>query len=371
VLLGDRVSSDKRARFKNEIAFLSRNRHSNIVTVLDHGLANAGKINGPFYVMHRYDENLRSLARRGIAIDAVLPLFSQILDGIEAAHLQGAVHRDLKPENILYDRATQTIAIADFGVASFTDDLLATPVETKPDQRLANFLYAAPEQRMPGRAVTAAADIYALGLVLNELFTGTVPHGTEYRSIGTVSRDFSFLDTIVAQMMRQSPHERPASIGELKASIQRHRAEAVSLQRLSKISGTVVKAGEIDEPLAFQPPQLVGFDWQNGTLSLTLDRAVTPDWIAALRQMKTYACVHGIPPQAFSFDGDEVSVRVGAHDVQGVIDHLKEWLPYASHTLNYLLQQKAQHEESERRERLRRERVAEEERLRVLKAIRF
>ena len=231
VLSGDRASSDKRARFKNEIGFLARNRHSNIVTVLDHGLANAAKIKGPFYVMRRYDENLRDLMRRGIPPGAVLPLFGQILDGIESAHLQGAVHRDLKPENILYDRSAQTVAVADFGVASFTDDLLATSIETKPNERLANFVYAAPEQRMTSTRVTAAADIYALGLILNELFTDIVPHGTEYRQISGAAKDLGFLDTVVEQMIRQAPNERPANIASLKALIQRYGAEFLSQQR--------------------------------------------------------------------------------------------------------------------------------------------
>src|SRR5689334_14447432 len=55
------TSSDKKRRFKNEIAFLTRNKHPNIVTVTDHGLASNGSIKGPFYVMRRYNGNLRGL----------------------------------------------------------------------------------------------------------------------------------------------------------------------------------------------------------------------------------------------------------------------------------------------------------------------
>jgi serine/threonine protein kinase len=104
-----------------------------------------------------------------------MAIFSQILDGVEAAHLQNVIHRDLKPENILCDQNFATIAIADFGTARFTEDILATAIETGPSQRLANFQYAAPEQRTVGGDVQATADIYALGLMLNELFTGSVP----------------------------------------------------------------------------------------------------------------------------------------------------------------------------------------------------
>jgi eukaryotic-like serine/threonine-protein kinase len=219
VLAPDRATADKRGRFKNEIAFLLRNKHRNIVTVIDHGIASSGEVVGPFYVMRRYHNNLRDIMRSGIPPERVLSLFSQISDGVEAAHLLGVVHRDLKPENILYDKESNSLAIADFGTARFTEDLMATTVETAPAQRLANFQYAAPEQRTPGRQVLATADIYALGLMLNEMFTGVVPQGTEYRLIGQVAKEQGFLDAMVASMLRQTPADRPASIAEIKGLI--------------------------------------------------------------------------------------------------------------------------------------------------------
>ena len=129
------------------------------------------------------------------------------------------MHRDLKPENILHDRRNDRLAIADFGVAQFSEDLIATLVETAPTQRLANFQYAAPEQRTPGGTITAQTDIYALGLILNEMFTGNVPHGTQFRVIGDVAPAFAFLDPLILQMLAQSPSERPGSIGDIKGSI--------------------------------------------------------------------------------------------------------------------------------------------------------
>jgi serine/threonine protein kinase len=212
VLSADKVTTDKRRRFKNEISFLARNRHPNIVSVIDHGIAALNDVSGPFYVMKRYDANLREVMRGGLPAQELLPLFSKILDGVEAAHLQGALHRDLKPENVLFDRASKTPLIADFGVASFTDDIVATAVETGPTQRLANFMYAAPEQRTPGRQAGPQADIYALGLMLNEMFTSNVPHGTEYQTIGQANPQFGFLDAIVAKMIGQAPGERYATI---------------------------------------------------------------------------------------------------------------------------------------------------------------
>jgi serine/threonine protein kinase len=371
VLSSERASADRRRRFKNEIAFLTRNRHPNIVTVVDHGVAHARNILGSFYVMRRYHKNLRDLMREGIAPGDVLRLFGKILDGVEAAHLQGAVHRDLKPENILYDRDANAPAVADFGIASFTEDLLATHVSTSPAQRLANFQYAAPEQRTPGKHVRVPADIYALGLILNEMFTGSVPHGTGYRLISQISEALAFLDEVVSKMLRQTPEERPASIADLKGLLQAHESEAISLQRLSKISGAVIKCDEIDEPLAYDPPRLVGFDWNDGTLTLTLDRPVTQYWISALRQMGSFGAAMGRGPETFSFRGNQAVTESQEQEIQHVINHFKGWLPQATQTLKFLLEQKIQREAAERREQLRREQQAEEQRLRILRNVKI
>lgn len=365
LLSEERASRDKRSRFKNEIGFLARNKHQNIVTVTDHGLLASDSASGPFYVMARYDSSLRQLIDEGIQPEHVLPLFGQLLDGVEAAHLQGVVHRDLKPENILLDRRATRLAVADFGVARFTEDLLVTNVETAPAQRLANFQYAAPEQRVRGQPITLAADLYALGLMLNEMFTKVVPHGTGYKTIASVAPKYEYLDKAVADLMRQNPTDRPPSIAHLKAFIQRYEAEAVSQQRLSAISNEVVPATAIDDPLATIPPVLVGAEWNAGNLTLTLDRPVSSNWVLALQNMGSYSSVMGHGPETFRFQGNRAIAGVDAFMAQSVIDHFKNWLPTATNTLRHRLEQEARRAEAQHRERLRREREAEELRLRV------
>ncbi len=371
VLTEERASADKRRRFKNEISFLARNKHRNIVTVIDHGVARGGEICGPFYIMRRYQSSLRQLMQKRIPLDSVLPLFSQILNGVEAAHLQNVVHRDLKPENILYDQNSKELAIADFGIARFTEEILATLVDTTPAQRLANFLYAAPEQRTPGQQVGVPADMYALGLLLNEMITGSVPHGTEYRSISSISKEMGFLDEIVEKMLRQVPQERPSSIAELKGLIQRYQSEAVTLQRLSQLNATVIGAQEIDEPLAYEAPRLVDFGWDGRQLTLTLDRNISDDWVSALCQMGNYSSVWGKGPETFSFRGNQAFIAAQENEIQQTIDHFKNWLPVATQRLKYLLEQAAKRQEAEWGEKLRREREAEEQRLRVLRNIKI
>jgi serine/threonine protein kinase len=367
-------STDKKRRFKNETAFLSRNTHKNIVTVLDHGLASEGNIVGPFYVMRRYFCSLREHMRLGIATKDVLSIFAKILDGVEAAHLQGIAHRDLKPENILCDTNLQQLAIADFGIASFTDGQLVTAVETADASRLANFVYAAPEQRVRGGTAGEMADIYALGLILNELFTGSVPHGTRYATIEKAAKEHADLDALVTDMLAQSPQHRPTSIAIVKGRIRRYAMEAVSAQKLSKITKTVVKADEIDDPLADNPLVVVGIDWQpNGVLTVFLDREVNPNWVRAFRNMGSYTSVYGLGPEQFTFqpNGTAIVSGVQEHSVQDVINHFKVWLPRTSQILKQHLKEEAVKQARAERVRLQSERQAEEARLRVLRNIRI
>ena len=166
-----------------------------------------------------YDSSLRKLISAGLKPEDIIRLFIQLLDGVEAAHLQDIVHRDLKPENILYKTADAQLALADFGIARFTEDELYTAVETKAQDRLANFQYAAPEQRVRGRNVDYRADIYAMGLILNEMFTHEIPQGTGYKTISSISPEYSYLDEVVEKMIRQNPDERFNSIEEVKTLI--------------------------------------------------------------------------------------------------------------------------------------------------------
>ena len=298
-----------------------------------------------------------------------MQLFSQILDGVEAAHLKGVIHRDLKPENILYDSTphSHSVAVADFGIASFTADALLTAVETVPGQRLANFQYAAPEQRERGREIAATADIYALGLMLNEMFTGSVPHGTQYRSISDTSKNYGYLDRIVAKMMCQNPSDRPSSVAEVKQLILRHQQEDISLQRLSKINNSVIRVGQIDEPLAFEPLRLGGAYWDGGLLYLTLDRPVTNEWEDALNNIGSYSSVIGVEPSMVRFDGSGKTCRIPASEdsAQQTITYFKTWLPSATRKLHQVLTEKARREEVLLQQNLRAEREEEERLLRV------
>jgi len=143
----------------------------------------------PFYVMPLYDSSLRKLMEGGVSPGDVLKLFNDILDGVEAAHLQNVFHRDLKPENLLVEMPGRRIVVADFGIAHFEEEDLFTAVKTG-DERLANYRYSAPEQRTPGGSVDHRADIFALGLILNEMFTGELAQGTAHKLVAAADPNF-------------------------------------------------------------------------------------------------------------------------------------------------------------------------------------
>jgi len=204
------------------------------------------------------------------------------------------------------------------------------------------------------------------------MFTGAVPHGTQYRLIENVDKAFAFLDPLVASMLAQSPSGRPRTVGEVKGLIQRYRAEVVSLQRISAIDGSVIKANEIDDPLAQEPPRLINAGWDRGRLTLTLDRPVTGQWIEELNNlMGRFSNVTGTTPTRFAFKGTETSVSATEHNAQAVIDHFEIWLPQATQALKNRLTHEAQQKEAELRKQLQHEREEEERRLRVLRRLRI
>jgi serine/threonine-protein kinase len=154
---------DRRARFFGEVRIARQIAHPNVCRIYDVGQA-AGF---PYLSMEFVDgDDLGSLLRRvgRLSPDRGVEVARQICAGLAAAHEKGVLHRDLKPDNIMIDGRGR-VRIADFGLAAVAESVLAQ------DIRSGTPAYMAPEQ-MAGREVTRQSDIYALGLVLYELFTG-------------------------------------------------------------------------------------------------------------------------------------------------------------------------------------------------------
>jgi serine/threonine protein kinase len=366
-----RATSERRKRFKNEIFFSEHTRHPNIVPVVDHGVATLPVGPAPFYVMPRYTGSLRELLPRLGDAARRLRYFDQILSGMEAAHLAGVVHRDIKPENVLFDEKTDTLVVADFGVAHFTDEELYTAAETAPDTRLANFLYAAPEQRVRGQRVDARADIYALGLLLNELFTGTVPHGTAYRTVAESFPDYAWLDALVESMLRQQPDHRPASVDVVKRALIAHKQDYVTRQRLDELTKAVVPTTVVTDPLVDAPLTIVDFEWAKGQLTLILSQRVNAKWVQALQNMGGHSAVLGKGPEVFRFSDNKAQISAPEHEVQRIINHFKEWLPRATAKYRELLERERRDAEQQHRVQLRAEQEELERQRRLRESIRL
>lgn len=367
----ERINSNRIRRFKNELSFCYKNKHPNIITVADWGFININDTKCPFYIMPYYEKTLRQLIDKEIRQNIVLKYFSQILDGIEAAHLEGIFHRDLKPENILYDSPSDSLVIADFGIAHFTEEHLQTLVKTKAQERLASFQYAAPEQRVKKTQVDHRADIYALGMILNEMFTKILPYGTDFKKVGEVHTNYEYIDEIVNTMLKQSPDHRPANIDEIKQKLIARKNEFISRQRLSKLKHKVIPKSEIDDPLLNNPIKLIGIDYRNGQLRLQLNQLVDPKWEHAFKTFSDFSYIQGYSPLEFTFHRDSATIQVPERLVQKITDHFNNYLAKCNNYYKEILI--SEKEKFEREEKIRLQNAIEEEerRQRIIKNTRI
>jgi serine/threonine-protein kinase len=210
-------------RFRNEVRIARRVSHPNVCRVYD-----VGDVDGQtFFTMEYVDgEDLASLLRRigRLPPDKALDIARQLCAGLAAAHTKGVLHRDLKPANIMLDGRGQVV-ITDFGLAGVADDIRGNEI------RSGTPAYMAPEQ-LSGKEVTTSSDIYALGLVLYEVFTGKrafaespakVLHGHGDRTPSRPSSVVKDLDPIVEKVilrcLETEPSSRPATALSVAAAL--------------------------------------------------------------------------------------------------------------------------------------------------------
>lgn len=205
-LLQGHSDPDKVARFLAEIEFCKTANHPNVLKVVGNGLYN----DRYFYIMPRYRGTLRDIIEKENDIWQLLQICIQLCEGVAYIHGKQIIHRDLKPENVLFGDNDELV-IADFGIAHFIDSSM-----TKEHDWLGNKRYAAPEQLYQEKItdLTAACDIFALGRIINEVFTKHNPDGTSYQQIADIYPVLSPVDYIVNRCLSQNPAERP-SIEEL------------------------------------------------------------------------------------------------------------------------------------------------------------
>jgi predicted Ser/Thr protein kinase len=209
-------------RFKNEVRIARKVSHPNVCRVYD-----VGEFEGQiFFTMEYVDgEDLATLLRRigRLPEDKALDMARQLCAGLAAAHAKGVLHRDLKPANIMLDGRGQVV-ITDFGLAGIADQIQGAEV------RSGTPAYMAPEQ-LEGREVSTRSDIYSLGLVLWEIFTGKrafseVSIDKKRTAADRSSRPTSavkdlnpLIERVILRCLENEPSSRPATALGIAAAL--------------------------------------------------------------------------------------------------------------------------------------------------------
>jgi hypothetical protein len=217
------LRADRLERFHQEVRLARQVSHPNVCRVHD-----IGEAGGQHFLSMEYidGEDLASLLRRigRLPSDKALELARQLCAGLGAAHDRNVLHRDLKPANVLIDGRGMA-HIVDFGLADLADERRDVP-------EIAGTLgYMAPEQ-LEGRAATTRTDIYALGLVLYEMFTGQralnataamvggrAPVATPANPTTHVPDLDPTIERVILRCLEHDPARRPASAVAVAAAL--------------------------------------------------------------------------------------------------------------------------------------------------------
>ena len=238
------------SRFRQEAQNAASLNHPNIVSVYDYGQDAAG----PFIVMELVEgEDLSSIVRRSGALPPrqAARIVAETGRALEAAHARGIVHRDVKPGNILISRDGR-VKVTDFGIAR----AVAEAQMTLPGTTLGSVHYFSPEQAR-GEQATAASDVFALGIVLYELLTGSRPWEGDTAAAVAMARLAGPIPdpsakrpgvppepaAITRRALAMEPGDRWASAGAFAGALEAY-LSGVPIPEIGAIGGaTVVGAG--------------------------------------------------------------------------------------------------------------------------------
>lgn len=267
-------NEDALRRFRNEVRLARQVSHPNVCRVHDVGEAD-GQI---FLTMEYVDgEDLASLLRRigHLPQEKAIEIARKLCAGLAAAHDKGVLHRDLKPANIMLDGRGEAL-LTDFGLAGLPEDIGGAEVCSGTP------VYMAPEQ-LAGREVTQRSDIYSLGLVLYELFTGKRP----------------FEGSTLAELLRARAETTPASLSshvrDLEPAIERVILRCLDPEPSRRPSSALAVSAALPggDPLAAAlaagetpSPQMVAAAGEGAGVSL---RVAVPLFIALLAGLAGHA----------------------------------------------------------------------------------
>ena len=326
------IDSKKLKRFKNEIHFCEHHKHDNIVKIIDRGYVYLDDKDYVFYVMPLYRETLKNKIKAGIPHEKILDIFIGLLKGLKYAHEHEGIHRDIKPENIMFVEGSWEPIICDFGIAHFAEEDLLTVVETKATDRMANFQYSAPEQRQRGGNICYQTDIYALALILNEMFTKEIPQAAGYKRIADVSEEYKYLDDLFYLLFKQDPNDRlypeDAILSELRVLAEQHKRNKEA-ERLKTVVNEIVAPEDFN-------PKLINLEFVNNGVHFVFDSVLPADWF----QMLVYgsydhSCIMGYDSDKLKkINNNTISMPVRGSEsketITKLVGNVKEWVATVS-----------------------------------------
>ena len=254
-LLHERFAQDAEfvERFRREASSAASLSHANIVSVYDRG-----EWGGTYYIAMEFldGRSLDSIVREEAPLepDRAIELTEQVLRAARFAHRRNVVHRDLKPHNVIIDDEGR-VKVTDFGIARAGASEI-----TQTGSIMGTARYLSPEQAQ-GHAVGARSDLYAIGIMLYELLTGTVPFEGEsvvaiaLRHLSEPPRPPSTLvpsispnlDAIVMRALEKDPQRRFADADEFLGALEAER------ERLRRDDGSHTAALAPVAPMSVLP----------------------------------------------------------------------------------------------------------------------
>jgi len=202
--------------FKNEARTMAKMNHPAIVAVYDFG-ATADEL---LYIVMEYidgtDVSKMIMAQGKLPVDHALAITAHVCDALAYAHEHGVVHRDIKPANILINMEG-AVKVADFGLARMNAPGQSGSI-TQEGTTLGTPDYVAPEVLIIGMTVDGRADLYAVGVMLYNMLTGSIPRGTFPMPSEKVGCDKRY-DAIVRKAMEQDVDRRYQTARELRRDL--------------------------------------------------------------------------------------------------------------------------------------------------------